>query len=61
MIVDAWMQHPTPASLDHEMFDPLRRWTGRSAEAPPLDVTIAAMDQAGSRGVLIAWYGPRGR
>jgi hypothetical protein len=27
-IVDVWMQHPTLRFLQHEMFEPLRRWTG---------------------------------
>jgi hypothetical protein len=28
MTVDAWMQHPTPDFLRHDMFESLRRWTG---------------------------------
>jgi hypothetical protein len=28
MIIDAWIQHPTPRFLAHDMFDSLRRWTG---------------------------------
>ena len=27
MTVDAWMQHPTPRFLAHDMFASLRRWT----------------------------------
>ncbi len=27
MIVDAWLQHPTPRFIAHDMFAPLRRWT----------------------------------
>ena len=63
MRVDAWMQHPAPGFLNHEMFAPLLRWTG--AEPPPgglpLDLTIAAMDEGGiDVGLVSAWYGPEG-
>jgi predicted TIM-barrel fold metal-dependent hydrolase len=63
MPVDAWMQHPTQRFLRHDMFASLRRWTG--GELPqdeiPLDVTLAALDEAGvDRGLLSAWRGPAG-
>jgi uncharacterized protein len=62
-VVDVWMQHPTPRLLRHEMFEPLRRWTGQ--ELPPGDipigVTLAAMDDAGTDvGVLTAWHDASG-
>jgi predicted TIM-barrel fold metal-dependent hydrolase len=63
MKVDAWMQHPTPRFLRQDAFESLRRWTGDAIpdEAPPVAVTIAAMDAAGiDHGVLCAWYGPEG-
>ena len=44
------------------MFASLWRWTGADVpdEAPPIDVTVAAMDAAGvDFGVLSAWYAPR--
>jgi len=62
-IVDAWMQHPTPAFLSLPMFESLRRWSrGALVEGEiPLDATIQAMDAAGvRRGLLCAWWGPQG-
>ena len=48
MIVDAWIQHPTPAFLRHEMFASLRRWSGDAVpDAFPVDLTLAAMDAGG--------------
>ena len=61
MIVDVWMQHPTLRFLSHDMFASLRRWTGGQlpTEAPPIDVTIGAMDSAGvDFGLLSAWSAP---
>ncbi|MEA2307637.1 MAG: uncharacterized protein QOH43_4917 [Solirubrobacteraceae bacterium] len=63
MVIDAWMQHPTPRFLDHDMFDSLRRWTGQElpAEAVPISATLEAMDRAGvDVGLLSAWHGPSG-
>jgi uncharacterized protein len=62
-VIDAWMQHPTLRFMQHDMFEPLRRWTG--AEVPdrelPLSLTIAAMDAANvQRGLICAWHGPDG-
>jgi uncharacterized protein len=62
-IVDAWMQHPTSAFVNHAMFEPLRRWTGTegATEAPSLEQTIEAMDLGGVQVALAsAWYGPEG-
>ena len=63
-IIDVWMQHPTLRHANHEMFAPLRRWTGRLGplvEPLPLSVTVAAMDEAGvALGLTSAWYGPEG-
>ncbi|HEX8102868.1 MAG TPA: amidohydrolase family protein [Solirubrobacteraceae bacterium] len=64
MIVDVWMQHPTPRFLRHDMFASLRRWTG-ALEVPteplPIAATVAAMDAAGvGFGLLSAWHGPAG-
>jgi hypothetical protein len=50
-IVDVWIQHPTLRLANHDMFESLRRWTGMSGqlEQPlPVEMTIAAMDDAGS-------------
>ncbi len=62
-MIDAWIQHPNPGFLGHEMFEPLRRWMGLD-EAPdvfPIDFTLAALDAAGiDVGVLCAWHGPEG-
>jgi predicted TIM-barrel fold metal-dependent hydrolase len=63
MVIDAWMQHPTPRFLAHDMFDSLRRWTGQElpAEELPIATTLAAMDEGGvGFGLLSAWHGPRG-
>jgi predicted TIM-barrel fold metal-dependent hydrolase len=64
VIVDAWLQHPTPRFLAHDMFDSLRRWGALSGEQPPaelpLEMTIAAMDAGGvDFGLLTAWHAPR--
>ena len=62
-IIDAWMQHPTLAFLQHEMFDPLFRWLGVDppAEAPSIESTVEQMDAGGvERGLITAWRGPEG-
>src|SRR5437588_2460846 len=61
MVVDVWMQHPTLRFIGHEMFESARRWTGQEVpeEQPPIDATVAAMDQAGvDFGLLSAWTAP---
>ena len=63
MTIDAWMQHPTPQFLRHEMFASLRRWSGQDEvpETLPVEMTLAAMDAAGvDVGVLSAWHAPEG-
>jgi len=61
-IIDAWIQHPTPAFAANPMFASLRRWTG--GEAPPeipVDFTLAALDAGGvERALVSAWWGPSG-
>ncbi len=37
-VIDAWMQHPTLRHSNHEMFESLRRWTGRGLLEEPLPV-----------------------
>jgi len=63
MIVDAWIQHPTPQFLGHPMFESLRRWMG-ATEIPgeiPLDFTAGALEAAGvQRALVCAWHGPQG-
>lgn len=63
-IIDVWAQHPTPRLIRHEMFEPLRRWTGMGgdgADEPTLAGTLAAMDAGGvERALICAWYGPEG-
>jgi hypothetical protein len=62
-IVDAWMQHPSPAFLSHPMFASLKRWArgALAADDVPLEATIAAMDAGGVRlGLTAAWWGPDG-
>ena len=62
-VVDAWIQHPSPAFLEHEMFASLRRWMGMK-EVPlsiPLGFTLGALEAADVKQALIsAWYGPQG-
>ncbi len=63
MIVDAWIQHPTPGFIGHEMFASLRRWAGESPIPSEIsvDVTLAAMDDAGvDVAIVSAWHGPDG-
>lgn len=63
MIIDAWMQHPTPRFIAQPMFDSLRRWLGadNSLRDVPVPFTVGAMDAAGvSKGILCAWHGPQG-
>jgi predicted TIM-barrel fold metal-dependent hydrolase len=63
MIVDAWIQHPTPDFIAHPMFASLRRWLGLS-DVPrevPVAMTVAALRAAGvDRALTCAWYGPDG-
>jgi predicted TIM-barrel fold metal-dependent hydrolase len=63
MIVDAWIQHPTPQFLRHPMFEALRRWTG-TLQVPdelPVELTLSALEGAGvDRALVSAWYGPEG-
>jgi uncharacterized protein len=63
MTIDAWIQHPTPRFLAHDMFASLRRWTGEAipTEAIPLQVTLDALDAAGvDQALMTAWEGPEG-
>jgi uncharacterized protein len=60
-VVDVWMQHPTLRFLEHDMLASLRRWTAAQLpeEAPGIDVTVGAMDEAGvGFGLLSAWSAP---
>lgn len=61
-IVDAWIQHPTPAFLRMPLFASLRRWM--RAEVPdevPPEITIGALETAGvGRALVSAWWGPTG-
>ena len=61
VIIDVWMQHPTLRFVGHDMFESARRWTGQDIpeEQPPIDATVAAMDDAGvGFGLLSAWSAP---
>ncbi len=63
MTIDVWMQHPTLRFLQHDVFESLRRWTGQEVpqDELPIDVTVAAMDQAKvDFGLLSAWHSPQG-
>ncbi|MGX1884849.1 amidohydrolase family protein [Streptomyces sp. NPDC055287] len=57
------MQHPTLRHSNHEMFESLRRWTGRQPleEPLPVEVTLGALKAADVEiGLSAAWYGPQG-
>src|SRR5687767_1943120 len=62
-VIDAWIQHPTPAFLAQPMFESLRRWMGMTevpAEIPPA-FTLDALDAAHITYALVsAWWGPSG-
>lgn len=62
-VIDAWIQHPSPAFLRAPMFASLRRWTG-AGEVPteiPSAFTIGAMEAAGvARALVSAWWAPEG-
>jgi predicted TIM-barrel fold metal-dependent hydrolase len=63
MIVDVWMQHPSPRHLAHEMFDSLRRWTRNQDRVSVItpEMTIGAMDQGRIDVALAcAWSSPNG-
>lgn len=65
MIIDAWLQHPTPAFLRNPLFASLLRWRGMDVsilpdEIPPA-LTLGALDVAGvDRALVSAWWGPYG-
>ncbi|MGZ3443567.1 MAG: amidohydrolase family protein, partial [Polyangia bacterium] len=63
LVIDAWIQHPSPAFLRHPMFDSLRRWMGLQEvpDAIPPSFTVAALEAAGvARALVSAWWGPDG-
>ncbi len=63
MIIDAWLQHPTPTFLETPMFESIRRWMGIETvpEQIPIELTIGALDVAGvDRALVSAWWGPQG-
>lgn len=63
MIVDAWIQHPTPRLMGQPMFASLLRWMGIDDVPPevPLDFTLAALAAANiDRALVTAWVGPDG-
>jgi predicted TIM-barrel fold metal-dependent hydrolase len=62
-IIDAWMQHPTLAFINHPMFETLRRWmrVEKVTEDIPMEFTISAMDQGNVQtGLICSWWGPNG-
>lgn len=65
MIVDAWVQHPTPEFLARPMFASLLRWMGLDAgtlpETLPLELTVGALRVAKvDKALISAWWGPQG-
>ncbi len=63
MVIDGWIQHPTPALLRHPMFASLLRWMGieQVPEELPSAWTVAALESAGVEHALLnAWWGPGG-
>jgi uncharacterized protein len=60
-IVDAWAQQPTDRFMAAPWLAPLLRWTGMERQVPPVEATLAAMDEAGvDVALLSAWHGPGG-
>ncbi len=61
MTIDVWMQHPTPRFSLHDMLASLRRWTGQEIPdaQPAIELTVAAMDQAGVDFCLLSARWPR--
>lgn len=61
-IIDVWMQHPTDRFLAQPFLDSLKRWSRNTIpDSVTLEMTVAAMDQAGvSKGLIAAWHGPTG-
>lgn len=63
MIIDAWIQHPTPAFMRDPIFASLLRWMGvdKPPDSIPIEFTIGALDAAKiDRALVSAWYGPNG-
>jgi len=63
VIVDAWVQHPSPDFVAHPMFASLRRWMGVETlpDEFPVEMTLGALESAGvSRALVSAWWGPTG-
>jgi hypothetical protein len=62
MIVDAWMQHPTPRFMAQPWLASLKRWTRDDyAGSWPLEATLDAYADAGvTKGLASAWVGPMG-
>ncbi|MCO4744002.1 MAG: amidohydrolase [Proteobacteria bacterium] len=65
MVIDAWIQHPNPDFMRHEMFASLLRWMGVNADQLPPAIpdafTTGVLEVAGvDRAVLSAWWGPQG-
>lgn len=62
MIVDAWIQHPTPTWAREPMFASIRKWMGID-EIPevPIELTAQLLGAAGvDRALICAWEGPQG-
>ncbi len=62
MIVDAWMQHPTPRFMAQPWLASLKRWTRDDyAGAWPVQATLGPYADAGvDRAMASAWVGPMG-
>ncbi len=62
MLIDAWIQHPTPKFLGDPIFASLLRWTKQEdALEIPLEATLNALRVASvDRALISAWYGPTG-
>lgn len=63
VIIDAWLQHPTPKFLGDPMFAAIRRWMGITEipESIPIEFTLAAMDAGNvDLALMSAWVGPKG-
>lgn len=62
MIIDAWIQHPSPRLLADPIFSPLFKWLkGKPPSELPMALTVAALDTAKvDLALASAWVGPQG-
>lgn len=59
--VDVWAQQPLDQFMQQPWLETLFRWTGATPQAPTIQQTLTAVDDAGvAHALLSAWSGPLG-